>query len=176
MRDSCVANTLDPIVGVITIITCGPNICIRTKRTCVCTCVSRVHTRLHADEDAVAPRDAAWCTCADASGLMRIERAESPWNPPISQSSADLRACRAYSAAGQTDCICNACENKYLCMWKDAPCHISARIAITGHIHCELILIFRKSFIVAHNLKLYKKWSQKRNKINEWIWIYNLLE
>jgi len=61
MADSCVANALDPIVGVITIITCDPSI--PRIRTYV---RAYVHDRARAaadctfvDEDAVALRDAA---------------------------------------------------------------------------------------------------------------------
>lgn len=62
MVDSCVANALDPIVGVITIITCGPSI--PRIRTYVRTYLRMYAIKLaadctSADEDAVALRDAA---------------------------------------------------------------------------------------------------------------------
>lgn len=52
MLGSCVANALDPIVDVITIITCGPSI----PRICT---TGRIADCTSADEDAVALRDAA---------------------------------------------------------------------------------------------------------------------
>lgn len=60
MADSCVANALDPIVGVITIITYDPSI--PRIRTYVCTYIrdrARAADCTSADVDAVALRDAA---------------------------------------------------------------------------------------------------------------------